>query len=1310
VIKKIIIYTVLFIALLVGSIIFLHWRTNVITNLIRDILTTQIEGVTSITYTTLRGDLLQRVFIENLEVTLQDSSRLQCAYMQVNYSLFSAISSHINVRSLIADSLYIYWHGEGMENSREEERNKTIRSVLSGLPNVHIGNLEVTHAQIRSNTPSFSLDSLLLTLRLSIKNDKISMNLEELSGKWIEKNIWLKNLSFELKGQSDKLTVNRFRMLLPSSYLEAHGEVNYTDSLWAILSIDKSLLSIDEINSIISLPQMDSGYVKFSTEVIGSLDNFRGRAQLQAYVNKYKIDNLTVTGMYQNGKITIEQGQLFRSGGSVHFSGTYSTSGGTIIADIEKIDVGSLIEGTLPTSLNGKAKFNLVGMDQGTSQISLYHSVIDSAYIDTVYISLVLRHDTLLIDESTYVKFGEKANIALSGTIYQQEFLNLKFSTENTPLASGRHFFKLPEINGMVDANLFITGSLKDPNVRGFVWFPHLSYQDIGMDSLILQLQLDNILTHRKGIAHFSMVQCTYKKIKMMEVMMNTSFDSNRVSIDTLVFFNNNNYIATTGNLIFDHDVVNLVFDFFRIHYQGYWLENNNPLNIHFSPEEYILEQAKFKAPDNTAMEIRGFYETDLSNLQLGIDLTYVPLEPFNQFLKEIKIDLAGRLSGDLILLIDKQNVNIDGMIRGEDFKLNSVPFGNIECLFALDHGILSLSKFRMENDSSQVSFNGSLDLRVSESDALLAKNDFYIAFTNLDLATYLPLFHEELPVTGNITGDLHLTGSLTAPKGNLLLEMKDISYQKYTSKALLFDLTLTPDTLYVDSIRGDLNQTDFTIKGNYAAHINLLKPDTLFGKRPLDLCIACEDDRLDFIGVLSDQVEYLRGPFRSEIQIEGPLESPLIKSGYFKMSDGILVLSRIQDPITDVEINAEIEDGILTLKEFTGYSEEDKDFIEQLVGFFKRMYRIVTGRFKPEGFLTCTGSIDLRTITSPVYDLSVKADNFYINYFVENTRLYLNTDNLRISGKDTTLVVGDLTVKPGQYVVDMAKLQKNVYLTESTLERESALALNIHVIIPGNFIISSSELDMQNNFKFEISGEIHTILEPFASEMELTGSLDILPGKYTMFGQSFNILNGTINFTNPHVINPEIYLFAEKMSRDYRVELTITGKMDALQQSIRVLDPSGNYMDNLSEKEKLSILSFGTTDISGGSLVDAGVNVLSTSVQTAVERGAESLTGLDKIEFNSEEPGIDNRAFQLNNGLGDVSFSLGKYLTHNLYVEYSSRFGSGSVPVPKLSWEAGNNIGLQYKIGRNWSIDSKVSQIETGNIYRISLGWKKAF
>jgi autotransporter translocation and assembly factor TamB len=238
----------------------------------------------------------------------------------------------------------------------------------------------------------------------------------------------------------------------------------------------------------------------------------------------------------------------------------------------------------------------------------------------------------------------------------------------------------------------------------------------------------------------------------------------------------------------------------------------------------------------------------------------------------------------------------------------------------------------------------------------------------------------------------------------------------------------------------------------------------------------------------------------------------------------------------------------------------------------------------------------------------------------------------------------------------------------------------------------------------------MHTILEPFASTMELTGSLDILPGKYTTYGQSFNIRNGTISFSTPNEINPEIYLFAEKMSRDYRIELTVSGKMEELRQSIRVLDPNGNYLDNLSEREKLSILSFGTTDISGGSLVGAGVDVLSTSVQTAVERGAESLTGLDKVDFNSNDDAIDHRAFSLNDGLGDVSISLGKYLTHNLYIEYSSRFGGGSIPVPKLSWEAGNNIGLQYKLGRNWSIDSKVSQDETGNIYRISLGWKKSF
>ena len=111
------------------------------------------------------------------------------------------------------------------------------------------------------------------------------------------------------------------------------------------------------------------------------------------------------------------------------------------------------------------------------------------------------------------------------------------------------------------------------------------------------------------------------------------------------------------------------------------------------------------------------------------------------------------------------------------------------------------------------------------------------------------------------------------------------------------------------------------------------------------------------------------------------------------------------------------------------------------------------------------------------------------------------------------------------------------------------------------------------------------------------------------------------------------------------------------------------------------------------------------------LERGAESATGLDKVEIKSEQGLVDLQSMKLNSGLKDASISIGKYLSSSLYLEYKSKLGGGMIPAPKLSWEPGNQLGLEYRINKNWSIDSFYSQTQLGNNQiQISLSWKTTF
>jgi hypothetical protein len=429
-------------------------------------------------------------------------------------------------------------------------------------------------------------------------------------------------------------------------------------------------------------------------------------------------------------------------------------------------------------------------------------------------------------------------------------------------------------------------------------------------------------------------------------------------------------------------------------------------------------------------------------------------------------------------------------------------------------------------------------------------------------------------------------------------------------------------------------------------------------------------------------------------------------------MENGRLGLSRIKNPITNVNIDASVENSLMTIKSLSGYSEKHKDFWERIYGYSRKGLSLLGVKYRPAGILTGKGTLLFDSLLHPKMDLSINLSRFNVDYFIENTNLTLSSNNVHISGRDTIFVSGDILNEEGVYLVDIEKLQKNIYLVTPTRKPERCLSWNLNITMPGNFIIRNSKLTFVNDFELEIAGELRSIQEPLAPSMELSGHLETLSGKYTAWGQNFVIRNGTISFTNPKVINPEFDLRAEKLSRGYTYELSVTGNLEKQNLDLQVKDEQGNYL-NYTMADKIALLSLGSTTrgLSAGDMASVGKDVFSTSVESALGRGAEMVTGLDKVEVSLDGNSTDPQASKLNQGMKNATFAVGKYFSSNLYLEYQSEFGQGLIPAPKLSWEPGNRIGLTYRIANKWSIDSQYAQTLRGSDQiKISLSWKTTF
>jgi len=1328
--KKILIITPLILLFIVLLIVVLHWRTRVISDSIQKILGSSISGV-EITYDEISGDLFQNVTITDFKLALENGTRFRTNKVNIRYSLFSTISEEYHFDSILFDSLQVIL-AEGEKDTsagkpfnlilEEASRPEWYRDIVKNLPDLRFGSLKINHGRITNQTNTFLVNDIDLSLTGFTMPGGMDVEVEGASGVWVDKNLDISNLSFRLEGNEKRTTVNRLNLKTSNSLIRAALDAEISDSFQVILGLSESRLSADDLNRLFNLAWLDSGEVDFDGQIIGLPKSFNADLKLSGKINRYKVDHFTLQGAYENDQIKLKRVELRNNESRLVLNGEIFSEPNTLRLKFSHLDLAYFLPDLPLSDLNGILRADLSGFEmktaEGGAELQLNRSSVDSIMLEDLNLRVNLKNGLVTIEDSSYIAFTDSSRFFVRGTIDQNYDADLSVGTENNDIQALAGVFDIAGVEGMLDGNIFITGNLADPNIEGYLWFPHGRYQALEVDSLIFQTKIDRILTTRRGDAFLTITRGKIEDFEFTETHAEILFDGDRIFLDSLLFAQERNYFSTAGQLSFAADTINISLNNFRLFYSDYWIKNNGEIRIRIDPDELNVEQALFMAPDSGVLEVRGYWDRIYQEVQTGLLVRNMQIGPLRQFLGP-GVNLQGMIEGDIELIDPMTNPELDIDLRGWQLQYNDAPFGDVSCTFKYLDGKFYFEEFKMVYDSTTVELDGDITIEFGDSKGekgltLLEKStaDVNLTWNNIDLRKYRSVLGVPRLSGGMVSGRLALLGTLNDPVGSIILRGNDIGYEKFHADSVVSYFRFTRDTLMLENMSLILNDTDIEADGWLGTKLDFTQPDSNYADRPFELNIHSEDDTLAFIGFLTDQVERLRGPFIMDITLAGTLSDPVLKSGKLSVDNGVLELTRVMNPITNVNIEATINDGRMEIERFEGYAARDKDFWDQLFSIPGRIIELFGGQTTPEGVVSGEGTITFDRITHPYIDLTFDMNRLYINYFVENTQLLVSSDALHVTGRDTIKVSGDLDIG-GKFVVDLQTLKRNIYLSGTEIKgQERNLTWDLKINIPGNFIITSSAFDLANNFQLDIIGEIHSVKAASDRNMGLTGFLNTNSGRYRSWGQNFEVKSGNILFNDPNVINPDIEILAEKISREMTFELTIRGNLERQQVDLQVKDENDQYL-NYTNSDKITLLSLGTTadQLSAADLTTAGEDVIKTSVETAFSHGAETLTGLDKVEVDMSGSLVDLQTMKLNNGLKDASLLLGKYVFSNLYLEYRSQFGSGTIPAPKLSWEPGNQIGLKYRINKSWSIDSNYSLTQRGNnLIQISLSWKKTF
>lgn len=469
-------------------------------------------------------------------------------------------------------------------------------------------------------------------------------------------------------------------------------------------------------------------------------------------------------------------------------------------------------------------------------------------------------------------------------------------------------------------------------------------------------------------------------------------------------------------------------------------------------------------------------------------------------------------------------------------------------------------------------------------------------------------------------------------------------------------------------------------VKGNFHLPIPARFPVGVNPKGPLRASLAGHFQEKGLITTLfPGLVQESFGELDAELVVSGTWEAPqiggtvrLAKAGAYLPSAGI--------HLKDVQLTARLEKDLIRIDSF----------------------RAVSG----PGHLQGTAVITLSGWRVTGYRGTIRGENFQTVYFPELQ--VLSTPNLTFEGTPQKLALrGELrlpelriTGTPARTVIAPSSDVVMEGRVAPPVAKGPALALDIQVrvLLGDKVFVKTAGIDAQLGGALDLS---MSGLDRITSK----GEIKVVKGRYRTYGVNLEIVRGRLFYAGGALDRPTLDFLALRTIGDVRAGVTVTG---TLQKPVTKLysEPA------MPDVDILAYIVLGHPLGSSGqqaSLLNQAAGVLLTSSQAAaLQDQMKERLGLSTLEIQggvgTTTSSMGYRPLQVTPpgaipatqqpGVTETVFTVGKYLTPQLYISYGKSLFTGS-----------NLFLLRYDIFKQWQLET-----QTGSESGVDLYYKLEF
>lgn len=596
----------------------------------------------------------------------------------------------------------------------------------------------------------------------------------------------------------------------------------------------------------------------------------------------------------------------------------------------------------------------------------------------------------------------------------------------------------------------------------------------------------------------------------------------------------------------------------------------------------------------------------------------------------------------------------LDGSFKGQSFGL-SQPAGLVH-----DGNTTVLSKSTLSLAGGHVTADGQIG-----ADEIAAR----VAIDRLSLAelhTLVPM----ADVTGTLSGHAQITGTRTAPMGELDLQATDVRAVDSTlAAAKPVSATLRGDwrdgRIQLKAALDEIAQTRIDARANLPLRLD---PETLALTMPAAEAVDGEvrwsgelEPVWDLLSLYEDR---FTGPGDLALDLAGSAGSPQIR-GHFQVAGGRYENVLSGTTLTDVELRL--------------VGTGDQLVVEKL-----------TAGDGGRGNLSGGGTIEFDPAQSYPTNLRVEFSDMLLvarddltltaggNLALEGTLSDVLLSGEIVTGTSELSLAGTLPPE----VVDLEVEEVDSSLAAQASETESAdkaepslVTLALDISVPGRAFVRGLGLESEWKGDLEISGD--------ARAPNVSGVLHPVRGRFAFMGKHFTLEQGAIRFTGSDDVDPLLDLTAEHKTTNLTAMVNVNGTASRSKISLASRPP-------LPESEIASQVLFGTDS---SNLSPAQSLQLASTIATLSGAGGAGgildatrrTLGVDVIDFAESEQDPDK-----------TRVSVGKYVSDGVYIELDRGTEQDSHTATTVEVEVAPNVKIEggttekggNKVGVKWKWD----------------------